>query len=139
MLTKEEFKREYIRTMEEYQREYIRMMDSMREGSEYSGEANCKGVDCNRYPLYTSNSCSSSSKAFEIIEIVEKWSKEHPVVTNRDKFKEVFGIEPKVCPRMIYIDIKSLSECLESDCKKCTQEFWDLEYKVPVKENEDGV
>lgn len=24
-------------------------------------------------------------------QVVEKWSKEHPIVTNADKFKEVFG------------------------------------------------
>ena len=30
--------------------------------------------------------------AEEIVAIVEKWSKEHPVQTNADKFKEVFGI-----------------------------------------------
>lgn len=27
-------------------------------------------------------------------EVIMDWAKEHPVVTNRDKFKEVFGIDP---------------------------------------------
>lgn len=39
-------------------------------------------------------SMSGSSRDWErnrYIIIVEKWSKEHPVIKNRDKFKEVFG------------------------------------------------
>ena len=27
-------------------------------------------------------------------ELIMKWAKENPVVTNRDKFKEVFGFDP---------------------------------------------
>lgn len=29
----------------------------------------------------------------EAVDIVEQWSKEHPVVTNGEKFREVFGID----------------------------------------------
>lgn len=30
-----------------------------------------------------------------VVSIVEKWSKEHPIKTRADKFKEVFGIAPE--------------------------------------------
>lgn len=29
-------------------------------------------------------------------EVVMQWAKEHPLMTNRDKFKEVFGFDPIV-------------------------------------------
>lgn len=40
------------------------------------------------------NSCFEIFKVHpeEVVEIVEKWSKEHPAKTNADKFKEVFGM-----------------------------------------------
>ena len=44
--------------------------------------------------------------------IVQKWADEHPIVTNRMKFKEVFG--------NIYL--------------QQSEEFWKDEYKEPEKE-----
>lgn len=62
--------------------------------------------------------------------IVEKWAKEHPVMTNAMKFKEVFGYE--------HININGNHECPPRDenecnfkyCKDC-QKWWDKEYKEP--------
>lgn len=46
---------------------------------------------------YYKGGCSEFVRAYpaETIAIIEKWATEHPVVTNLDKFKEVFGVEPK--------------------------------------------
>lgn len=50
----------------------------------------------------------------EAEEIMQKWMDEHPVVTNRMKFTEVFG----------------------HICLQQSKEFWNDEYKKPEKEVE---
>ena len=62
---------------ETYKREYIRMMDSVR--TDHKGEENCNGVDCDE--CHVTKICALNSLAFcafETIEAVEKWAKEHP-------------------------------------------------------------
>lgn len=59
---------------EEYKKEIVRMWDSLRVND--VGNKKCMGVICEECPLYDIN-CESSTNAFEMIEIVEKWSKEH--------------------------------------------------------------
>ena len=123
---------------ETYKREYIRMMDSLR--TEFKGEDNCQGVRCDKCSLERSCDYSSSFSAFEIIEAVEKWAKEHPVVTMADKFKEVFGVEPKFestfwcCPKAIGFSQEGCGRTL--DCIDCKDHFWQSEYKEPGKEKE---
>ena len=56
-----------------YKRELVRMWDSVRE--EHKGEYSCYGVDCEFCQL--GRRCDRIF-AFEMIEAVEKWSKEHP-------------------------------------------------------------
>lgn len=62
-------------------------------------------------------------------EIIMKWAEEHPIQTNADKFKEVFGydIDPKVdCCRL---------EACDGECDKCKfDDFWNQEYKEPKGE-----
>ena len=61
---------------EEYKKEIVRMWDSIRD-DEYKGTERCSGVTyCDECPLYNIG-CSESSNAFEMIEAIEKWSKEH--------------------------------------------------------------
>ena len=48
-----------------------------------------------------------------VVEIVEQWAKEHPVQTNADKFKEVFG---------------KIENALREN-------WWDEPYKVPKEDN----
>ena len=66
-------------TKEEYKRELIRMWDTHRDEGR-RGYERCHGVKCEECPLYPLNTafCENSVNAFEIIEEVEKWSKEHP-------------------------------------------------------------
>lgn len=59
---------------EEYKKEIVRMWDSLRVND--VGNKKCMGVICEECPLYDID-CESSTNAFEMIEIVEKWSKEH--------------------------------------------------------------
>lgn len=61
---------------EEYKKELIRMFDGLRK--DHKGEQECNGVRCDECPLYDFE-CSCTSDAFKIVEIVTKWSKEHPI------------------------------------------------------------
>lgn len=60
----------------------------------------------------------------ETVAIVEKWSAEHPAKTNRDKFFEVFGIDPRHAG---YVPNHNRAEGLAA-------EWWDRAYEVPKKE-----
>ena len=127
-------------TREEYEKTYIRMMDSLRH-DEYKGRRNCDEVECSKCPfsLACKGSGTDTFKAAEYIEIVEQWGKEHPIITNADKFKEVWGHEPKVdmgtggdiCPANISKVCKRFKS--PSDCGKCKKEFWESEYVEPSK------
>ena len=69
-------------------------MDAVRFVEEYSYI--CSHHDCQECPLYNKQ-CDlvgvSLKDAEEIVAIVGHWSEEHPRMTNRQKFKEVFGID----------------------------------------------
>lgn len=100
-------------TKEEYKKNLIRMFDSLR--TKNKGEENCDGISCSNCP-FNRKVCNTgklifySFKAIEkAIEIVENWAKEHPIVTNADKFREVFGFE--------YDDVCDVNR------------FWNAEYK----------
>lgn len=47
----------------------------------------------------------------DVVDIVEKWATDHPVITNKDKFEEVFGV----------------------DFPELTQTWLNTEYKEPEK------
>ena len=119
-------------TEEEYKKEFVRMMDSMR--NVHKNELNCQGVICDKCHLR--EICLKhplSVMPFKIIEAVERWSKEHPKVTYKDKFKEVFGVEPKdedgVYVLPCSVGLIHTTDCLPFNCDKCRAEFWNSEYK----------
>lgn len=61
----------------------------------------------------------------EAEKLIMTWAKKHPLITNADKFKEVFGIEPSGnhCPQCF---------CNEQECVTCSgNKFWSQEYKEP--------
>lgn len=63
---------------ETYRKEIVRMWDTLRD-YEKMGEYSCKGVLCNKCPLFgKDNMCGNNINAFEFIKVVEKWSNEHP-------------------------------------------------------------
>lgn len=65
---------------EKYQKELIRMWDSVRDDNK--GYPGCRGVKCKKCPLYDIKwddiGCGDSIYAVKMINIVEKWSNEHP-------------------------------------------------------------
>lgn len=97
-------------TKEEYQKELVRMFDSLRD-DKFKGETHCKGIKCIYCPLYHKACQVVDGEVygfFNALEIIEKWSREHPI-TNADKFREVFGFE--------YDDVCDVNR------------FWNAEYK----------
>lgn len=61
---------------EEYKKEIVRMWDSIRD-DEYKIYNACNGVSCSKCPLHDIG-CSEPLSSYEVVEIVKKWSKEHP-------------------------------------------------------------
>lgn len=64
----------------------------------------------------------------EAEEIVSKWAAEHPSITNRQKLKEMFGVDiddiPSGCSGI------KCPEKFDVNCKVCPyRNFWDQEYK----------
>lgn len=59
-----------------YKKELVRMWDSLRTNCK--GLNNCNCVNCEKCPLSELEGCQYIGNDFERIEIVERWSKEHP-------------------------------------------------------------
>lgn len=70
---------------------------------------------------------------YENIEQTEKsimaWAKEHPVKTNAEKFKEVFGFKPN--RRCVF---GNCYDCIAYGEKECIDAWWNKEYKAPMEE-----
>lgn len=118
-------------TKEEYKRNLIRMFDSIRD--EFKGEENCAGVGCGYNCPFFMKVCGIGQVKFhvyEAIEVVEKWAKEHPIVTNAMKFKEVFGVDYDAMNSCINHGVKC-RDCDYSEDGECDayNRFWSTEYK----------
>ena len=141
-------------TLEEFRKTTARMLKSVADPAFILDKKPCKGVHCVDCPIFqetntTSDKCMINNlsifDAFDIIEIVENWAKEHPFVTMLDKFKEAFGVEPKdkynefVCPFSVgFFDAEHVCSTDYAGCKKCKEEFWGSEYVEPKKESEES-
>lgn len=90
-----------IYTERQFKRDLTRFFDTYRDkNSEYMGSSSCNDVVCMDCPLHEDISVCSVSKAesFDLIKFVYDWAQKHPIVTNLDKLKELFGlwIEPTI-------------------------------------------
>ena len=120
-------------TKEEYKKNIIRIFDSLRTG--HKGDEGCAGIICEKCP-FNKKVCNLGNvlfNSFEAIEFVENWVKEHQIVTNSDKFKEVFGTE--VLKDACVNGNKQCKECEYFNGYSCDvrKRFWYAEYK-PTKE-----
>lgn len=86
----------------------------------------CGAYVCDDCPLLAKG-CDDSENIEELVEIVEKWSNEHPVKTRADVFREMFPLADsiKLCP----IDIQG-KNCEDywtekHDCDICKRKYWD--------------
>lgn len=125
---------------EEYKRNLVRLWDSLR--GDDKGDESCTGIRCIDCPFdgKTCNIGAPNFRAYEALEIVEKWAKEHPIVTNAEKFKEVFGVDAPMnrcikndefCADCEYYEFGS-----ERGGCKADERFWEAEYKEPAESEE---
>ena len=104
----------------EYIREKTRMFDSLRD-AERKGSAECEWVSCDECPLCTeSKDCLEHTE--ESVDIVEKWSKEHPIKTIMDDLLEKYpnarmiaSGRPSFCARGLGHKV----ECKAGGCIDC--------------------
>lgn len=97
----------------------------------------CDSNSCSACPLYYSNNGVDKACGFlfykmpqKAEEIIMKWAEEHPVQTNADKFKEVFGFNPhKSCAFGF-----NCSNCQYDEGHHCGKKWWEEEYKAPKGE-----
>ena len=134
-------------TKEEYEKTLIRLFDSLRE-EKYRSEKSCNGVDCADCPFNQDNICidfDSVSRALKQLKIIEEWDKAHPIVTNADKFEEIFGCIPMdddceyPCPLSFgfYKDKSEQNLCGvtgDISCAECAAKFWESKYIKPKGE-----
>lgn len=104
----------------------------------------CKTISaCEKCPLYEYNNvlfpcnCSINNDIDNIfdeknqknvVEIVEKWSKEHPAKTRQSEFLKMFPnsniVSGVINIRPCYVcDIK-MENCPQEGCEKCRKDFW---------------
>lgn len=132
-----------MENMTEYQKNLVRMWDSLRTKSK--GNHSCLSATCTQCPFDGVACCDYGAiklfNAEKAIEIVNSWAKEHPFVTNEQKYKEDWGVEPRnekgvlCCPKYMGL-LKDLSKChpISGECEACKEEFWGSEYREPEKE-----
>lgn len=111
----------------------------LREKARMTTNCTISGFQCPFHPKNSNKniSCGMLESGYpdEAISIVQKWSDEHPVMTNKEKFvqimKDVFGADIVInngdCPPTD----SYLEECNER-CSECLK-WWDEPYKEPEK------
>lgn len=121
-----------VYTEKEFQRDLKRYLNTLDKG-----KATCNSYEnCERCMFFNNGLCGEQyvravpiNYSFKIIEKVYNWSKEHPVVTNRKKLKEIFGEEKakEIISRiMFYANNEDFGEWLNE------------EYKEPGKDKQNG-
>ena len=93
-------------------------------------------VNCGDCPAGNYEGCASLNEITNLVPIVEKWAKEHPVKTRQSEFLKMFpnasvGYNGTlvICPSQA--DTKAVTECVRSErnCDKCKRDFWLKEIK----------
>ncbi len=111
-------------TKEEFNKQIKRYFDSISpERGEVTYGVVCRGSMCKDCMFNKDLRCELDD-FFEIMEEFEKWVKEHPPITNKEKMEEVFGakVDTKCeCP-------PGIEMCGSPTCKEC-RKWWNKEYK----------
>ena len=134
-------------TREEYKKIVTRIFDKIRgDHEEHKRDSCCSGIAyCSKCPFDGSDIFCLSGKSIDYIfnafEYAERWAKEHPFITNEQKYEETFGVKPLqidkctknyLCPKHAGFDIGI--NCNAQSCEECKEDFWQSEYKEPKKE-----
>jgi len=99
--------------------EYLRAFYKMCDSNKYCSSCEAIGV--------CQNDCQ---KAEQMVEIVEKWAKEHPMKTRQGDFLKMFpnAVIPSdgvlaISPCMVDHTISG-DNCLKTSCGECTRKYW---------------
>lgn len=113
----------------EFIKEYYRLCHSYMSCSECIFKQNAPTRGCHDYIQHYPEKSA---------QIVEKWSHEHPVMTNAMKFEEIFGGKPRIPPsnELICPPPFTWPEGKCTDCVEC-KKWWGDPYKKPEKKNND--
>ena len=102
--------------------------------------------DCDKCPAKEVIGCANITKISQMVPIVEKWAKEHPVKTRQSEFLKMFPNAQKssngvldICPRKFepekYKSATPDKVCVngnaddEYHCDECCRDFWLKEIK----------
>ena len=92
-------------------------------------------VNCGDCPAGNYEGCASLNEIPNLVPIVEKWAKEHPIKTRQSEFLKQWpdaevGDDgyPSVAPCQLYKDIEEKDEngvcCKNCGCAECRRDFW---------------
>ena len=92
-------------------------------------------ANCGDCPAVQYEECSSLNGIANLVPIVEKWAKEHPVKTRQSEFLKQWpdaeiGDDgyPSVAPCQLYKDMEEKDEngvcCKNCGCGICRRDFW---------------
>ena len=112
---------EYLKTRKRMTKNCRIDCDECLLGSKYNG----RNINCTPLETLYPN---------EAIKIVEEWGKEHPFISNVDKYKEIiretFGddFDIEICGKQV-----PNFKCSSFSCDECIK-FWNSEYEKKEKE-----
>lgn len=123
-------------------------LDFLKEAQRLCEQSRYCSMECPLYErcifdfMYENESSKETWERIEkAVAIIEQWSKEHPIITNAIKFKEVFGFNGdtvnKVKPGKGIAGTKGscgYDDCRDSCGSRCFPRcpmWWDDEYKEP--------
>lgn len=109
---------EYLRTYHRMCNAIVRENDDACKECPLSNRNNGKYCDCVKFVIQYPEEC---------VGLVEKWAEDHKIITNADKFKEVFGIDKPLMGKLT-------SVCYKPDgVDFMYEEWWNKEYVEPEK------
>lgn len=76
-----------------YKRELVRMWNTLRD-DRYKNYNACNGVSCSKCPLHGIG-CSEPLSSYEVVEIVKKWSEQHPQKEHIDIVRKMPNERPQ--------------------------------------------
>ena len=100
--------------------EFLKQFNRMCKSYEEDGCKNC--------PVYEYNCCENfNGQENDVVQIVEKWAKEHPVKTRQSEFLKMWpdaeigddGL-PSIAPCQLNVKLCKNREA----CDKCKRDFW---------------
>lgn len=111
--------------------ESIRMCKSFSDCNDCELDGQCAIIPCQ-----FKNDCIECENPKKVIEVVEKWAKEHPKKTRQDEFLEhypdayirenvVIGIAPCAIERHRFLKYgKATCVTPEKSCEECMEQYW---------------